>query len=117
MNAPFSADDTGTQTVVRPKKQTEHEKDRKRQPRYNVILWDSDNHSFEYVGDMLKQLFGHNQQQCKILALEVDQQGKAIVLTTTKEHAELKRDQIHAFGKDDVKGCVGSMWATIEPAA
>jgi len=30
----------------------------------------------------------------------VDTQGKVIVFTTTKEHAELKRDQIHAFGKD-----------------
>lgn len=26
--------------------------------------------------------------------------GRVVVLTTTKEHAELKRDQIHAFGAD-----------------
>ena len=38
-----------------------------------------------------------------------------IVLTTTKEHAELKRDQIIAYGKDDlIKNCKGSMHATIE---
>ena len=37
------------------------------------------------------------------------------MLTTTKEHAELKRDQIHAFGKDrQLDSCKGSMWATIE---
>ncbi len=39
-----------------------------------------------------------------------------IVLTTTREHAELKRDQIHAYGKDAlIAACKGSMWATIEP--
>jgi len=39
-----------------------------------------------------------------------------IVLTTTFEHAELKRDQIHAYGKDSrISRCKGSMSATIEP--
>ena len=41
-----------------------------------------------------------------------------IVLTTTKEHAELKRDQIIAYGKDELmKNCKGSMHATIEAAS
>jgi ATP-dependent Clp protease adaptor protein ClpS len=41
-----------------------------------------------------------------------------IVLTTTQEHAELKRDQILAYGKDDlIRNCTGSMHATIESAA
>jgi ATP-dependent Clp protease adaptor protein ClpS len=41
-----------------------------------------------------------------------------IVLTTTKEHAELKRDQIHAFGPDPLssRSCAGSMSSVIEPA-
>ncbi len=52
------------------------------------------------------------------LALQQETLGKNnVVLTTTLEHAELKRDQIHAFGKDDlVAGCKGSMRATIEAA-
>ena len=50
------------------------------------------------------------------MAEEVDSRGRAIVLTTTREHAELKRDQIHAFGKDAlIDDCAGSMSATIEP--
>ena len=37
------------------------------------------------------------------------------MLTTTKEHAELKCEQIHAYGKDkEIQRCKGSMWATIE---
>ena len=89
----------------------------KRQPRYNVILWDDDDHSYEYVVLMMRQLFGHSYTRGFELAKCVDSQGRAICLTTTKEHAELKRDQIHAFGKDVlIKRCAGSMSATIEPA-
>ena len=50
------------------------------------------------------------------MAKEVDTTGRVIVLTTTREHAELKRDQIHAYGKDhQISTCKGSMSASIEP--
>jgi ATP-dependent Clp protease adaptor protein ClpS len=40
-----------------------------------------------------------------------------IVLTTSKEHAEIKQEQIHAFGPDPrIARCKGSMSAVIEPA-
>jgi ATP-dependent Clp protease adaptor protein ClpS len=88
----------------------------KRARRYNVVLWDDDLHSFEYVERMLRELFGHSPEECHRMALTVHIQGKVIVFTTTKEHAELKRDQIHAYGKDDaIRGCKGSMYSTIEP--
>ncbi len=88
----------------------------KRQPRYNVILWNDDDHTYAYVVVMLQTLFGHPVEKGYQMACEVDTRGRVIVLTTTKEHAELKRDQIHAFGKDDlIEGCKGSMSATIEP--
>ena len=65
---------------------------------------------------MLHRLFGFPMERGMQVATEVDTRGQAIVLTTTREHAELKRDQIHSFGKDDlVSGCAGSMWSTIEP--
>ena len=104
--------------TVTPKRRARPDDNRKqkRQPRYNVILWNDEEHSFEYVIVMLLQLFGHPPERGFQLAREVDTQGCAVVLTTTREHAELKRDQIHAFGKDDlVSECLGSMWATIEP--
>ena len=88
----------------------------KRQPRFHVVLWDDDDHSYEYVIFMMRQLFGHSVEAGFKIAQNVDQAGRAICLTTTKEHAELKRDQIHAFGKDQLIGrCKGSMSATIEP--
>jgi ATP-dependent Clp protease adaptor protein ClpS len=88
----------------------------KRQPRYNVILWNDNDHSYAYVMVMLQELFGHQLEKGFQLAKQVDTGGRAVVLTTTREHAELKRDQIHAYGKDDlIAGCKGSMSATIEP--
>ena len=102
--------------VVEPKKKQERKK--REVPRYHVLLWDSDDHSYEYVEKMLRELFGHNQERCHKIAEEVDTEGKAVVLTTTKEHAELKRDQIIAYGKDaTMKNCKGSMHSTIESAS
>src|SRR5260370_7903297 len=89
----------------------------KRQPPYNVVLLNDDDHTFHYVIVMLKQLFGYPEEKGYQMAEEVHTRGRVIVLTTTKEHAELKRDQIHAFGADpwSSKDCKGSMSATIEP--
>ncbi len=103
----------GVTTLV-PEKEQRLERQSRRQPRYNVLLWDSDDHTFDYVEKMLRELFGHKKEQCQKIAEGVDRDGRAIVLTTTKEHAELKRDQIHAFGKDHLEATKGSMWSTIE---
>jgi ATP-dependent Clp protease adaptor protein ClpS len=101
--------------TLRQRQERKAEKPRQ-QPRYHVVLWNDDDHTYDYVIAMLAELFGHPVERGKQLAKEVDKQGRAIVLTTTKEHAELKRDQIHAYGKDrDLRNCKGSMSATIEP--
>lgn len=102
-------------TVVEPRKKKKRRP--RRQPRYHVILWDDDDHSYEYVIIMMKKVFGHGVEKGFKIAQTVDSEGRAICLTTTLEHAELKRDQIHAFGRDPlIDRCQGSMSATIEPA-
>jgi ATP-dependent Clp protease adaptor protein ClpS len=102
------------ETALRPRE--EQQTKRKQQPRYHVVLWDDDEHSYDYVMRMMKELFGHSPEKAYKIAEEVDKQGRAVCLTTTKEHAELKRDQIHAYGKDPlIARCQGSMSATIEP--
>jgi len=89
-----------------------------RQPRYHVILWNDNDHSYEYVVEMMQKLFGHPKEKGFLIAKEVDKQGKAICFTTALEHAELKRDQIHAYGPDKgIARCKGSMSATIEADA
>lgn len=106
------------QTVVaKPAVATKKKQKPKKQPRYHVILWDDSDHSYQYVVLMMRALFRHPIEKGFEIASEVDHRGKAICLTTTLEHAELKRDQIHAYGKDDlIPRCKGSMSATIEPA-
>jgi ATP-dependent Clp protease adaptor protein ClpS len=84
---------------------------------WNVVLLDDDQHSYEYVMAMVQELFAHPLEKSYQIAKAVDTQGRAICLTTHKEHAELKRDQILAFGKDPlIASCKGSMSAIIEPA-
>jgi len=107
---------TASEQVVKPKRRRRQEHKPKRQPRYQVILWDDDDHTYAYVMLMLLELFGYPPEKGYQFAMQVDVDGRAIVLTTTMEHAELKRDQIHAYGKDDlIDACQGSMWSTIEP--
>ena len=97
-------------------KEKQPKKVARKQPRYNVILWDDSDHSYDYVVLMMKQVFRHPIETGYQIAKEVDTSGRAICLTTSLEHAELKRDQIHAFGKDElIARCVGSMYSTIEP--
>jgi ATP-dependent Clp protease adaptor protein ClpS len=104
---------------TRPKqtRKTEQENKQRRQPPYHVVLLNDDDHTYEYVIEMLKGLFGYAVEKGFQMAKEVDTSGRVIVLTTTKEHAELKRDQIHAFGADHrLPRCKGSMSSVIEPA-
>ena len=99
------------------RRQKEHKARKpKRQPRYHVILWDDNDHSYEYVIRMMQEVFRYPLEKGFEIAKTVDAQGRAICLTTTKEHAELKRDQIHAYGRDAlIARCAGSMSASIEP--
>jgi ATP-dependent Clp protease adaptor protein ClpS len=104
-----------TSTTTRPREKKEQKT--KGQPPYNVVLLNDDDHSFEYVIRMLKRLFGHPPDRGYRMAMEVHTTGRVIVATTHLEHAELKRDQIQAFGPDPlIPRCKGSMSAIIEPA-
>ena len=102
--------------VTKPSIKQKRDQRPKKQSRYHVVLWDDDDHSYEYVVLMMRQIFGHPFTKGFEIAKLVDTAGRSICLTTTKEHAELKRDQIHSFGRDFlIERCQGSMTATIEP--
>ena len=106
-----------TTTESSSKSKGEKREKRQKQPKYHVILLDDSEHSYDYVVLMMKHLFRLPIEAGFQIAREVDKAGRAICLTTTREHAELKRDQIQAFGKDElVARCKGSMTALIEPA-
>jgi len=106
-----------SESVTLPTVKEKKKEKLKRQPPYNVVLLNDDDHSFDYVVEMLQSLFGHPPEKGLLMAWEVHTNGRVIVDTTTRERAELKRDQIHAFGPDKrIERCQGSMSSTIEPA-
>lgn len=85
-------------------------------PQYHVILLNDEFHTYDYVIEMLMDIFGHSRAASFEMACEVDNAGWVIVDTTHKDRAELKRDQIENYGADwrmDVSE--GSMSAIIEP--
>lgn len=85
-------------------------------PLYNVVLLDDDSHTYDYVIEMLGHVFGHSIERAYQMACEVDAKGRVIVDTTHLDRAELKRDQIHAYGADwRMANSQGSMSAVIEP--
>jgi ATP-dependent Clp protease adaptor protein ClpS len=84
---------------------------------WNVVLLDSDDHTYDYVIRMMQELFAYDLEKAFLIADRVNNEGRAVCLTTHKEHAELKRDQVLAFGRDPMLATSkGSMNAIIEPA-
>src|SRR5262252_1196745 len=87
-------------------------------PVYHVVLLDDDDHTYDYVIEMLQKLFVFSLEQAYQHAVEVDTQGRTILLTCALPEAEFARDQVHAFGPDRrMPQCKGSMSAVIEPAS
>lgn len=106
-----------TDTITLPEPKVRRSQKVRLQPRYHVILLNDDDHTYEYVIEMLAELFKHPLETGFTMAKEVDETGRVIVLTTTLELAELKQEQIHAFGADPrLKRCQGSMTCELEPA-
>ena len=86
-------------------------------PLYHVILLDDNEHTYDYVIEMLMDLFGHSSEIAFQMACEVDTRKRVIVNTTYKERAELKQQQIESYGTDwRMSGCKGSMSAVMEKA-
>ena len=87
-------------------------------PLYNVVLLNDDDHSYEYVIEMLGAIFLLPTEVAFKHAVEVDSTGRTIVMTCEREQAEFGRDQIHGYGADPrMPRSKGSMSAIVEPAA
>ena len=72
----------------------------KKQPPYAVVLFNDDDHSFEFVVETLMKVFGYPLERSFQLTLQVHEQGRGIVWSGTRELAELKRDQVRSAGPD-----------------
>jgi ATP-dependent Clp protease adaptor protein ClpS len=86
-------------------------------PLYNVVLLDDNDHSYDYVIEMLQMLFIFTLEEAFRHAEEVDRCGRTVIITCERPQAEFARDQIHAYGPDPrLPRCAGSMSAVIEQA-
>jgi ATP-dependent Clp protease adaptor protein ClpS len=102
-------------TVAEP--EVENETRTRRLPPYNVVILNDEEHTFEYVIELLTKLFAHSLTRAKELTWEIHSRGRAIVYTTHKEKAELKRDQVLAYGADPrMSISKASLGCYIEPA-
>lgn len=112
-----AADETTVATLTEPKTGLARRNATKRQPPYHVILLNDEEHTFEYVIELLAKLFGHPRTKGEALAWAIHSQGRAVVLTTHKELAELKREQVLAYGPDPRMAISkGPLGCYIEPA-
>lgn len=85
---------------------------------YHVVLLNDEDHTYDYVIEMLMKIFAFTEVQAYSHAVEVDTRGTTVLITCKLEKAELRRDQIHAFGPDPrLIRSLGSMAAVVEPAA
>jgi ATP-dependent Clp protease adaptor protein ClpS len=86
-------------------------------PLYHVVLLDDDEHTYDYVVEMLQRLFLFPEHLAFQHAVEVDTTGRTIVITCELPEAEFARDQIHAYGADPrMPKSKGSMSAVLIPA-
>src|SRR5690349_20562684 len=87
-------------------------------PLYRVVLLDDNDHTYDYVIEMLQKIFIFSLDQAYRHAEEVDRTGPTVLITCELPEAECARDQIHAYGPDwRLPRSQDSMKAIIEPAA
>ena len=85
---------------------------------YQVVLLDDDDHTYDYVIEMLQKIFIFSAEQALRHAQEVDAMGRTRLIVCELPQAEYARDQIHGYGADwRMPRSKGSMSAVVEPAA
>jgi len=107
-------------TVTTPrvhKPQTEYTGESEKTPLYRVVLLDDDDHTYDYVIEMLQKVFVFTAEQALRHAQEVDAMGRTVLITCELPEAEFARDQVQGYGPDPrLPRSQGSMSAIVEPA-
>jgi ATP-dependent Clp protease adaptor protein ClpS len=86
-------------------------------PLYRVVLLDDNDHTYDYVIEMLQKIFIFTLEQAYRHAEEVDRCGRTVLITCELREAEYARDQIHSYGPDwRLARSKGPMSAVVEPA-
>ena len=117
MNEPDDQDTAVAEPIVTTWTKADSATETRRQPPYNVVILNDEEHTFDYVIELLTKLFAHPLAAAKELTWRIHTTGRAVVYTTHKEKAELKRDQVLAYGPDPrMSISKGPLGCYIEPA-
>lgn len=85
---------------AKPQRKTNPYSKDKPQPPYAVIVQNDEDHTFEYVIEMLQRVFGLNIEDALRHTVNIHNTGEDMVWSGMFEVAELKRDQVRGFGPD-----------------
>lgn len=84
---------------------------------WQVVLLDDDDHTYDYVIEMLMNLCGHSLERGLRSARAIGREGRGVVFTGHRELAELKAEQISDFGVDPrLSTSSGGMTVILQPA-
>jgi ATP-dependent Clp protease adaptor protein ClpS len=82
---------------------------------WKVVLWDDDEHTYDYVIEMLMEVCQMSMEKAFQHALEVDTEKKTVIFQGELEHAEFIQEKVMAYGPDPrMKNSKGPMTATLE---
>ena len=73
---------------------------------WNVVVWNDPVNLMTYVVLVFRKLFGYSEEDATKLMLQVHHEGRAIVASEAREHAEVAVYRLHHHG----------LWATLEQA-
>jgi ATP-dependent Clp protease adaptor protein ClpS len=106
-------------TITRPvitTPQFETTGEEQRNPLYRVVLLDDDDHTYDYVVEMLQKIFIFTAEEALRHAQEVDSAGRTVLIVCELPQAEFARDQVQSYGRDwRLPRSKGSMSAVLEP--
>ncbi len=82
---------------------------------WRLVLLDDDDHTYNYVIEMLGAVFGYAPEKAFALARIVDTEGRVTLMTADREACEAKQAAVHAYGADPrIPRSKGSMTAILE---
>jgi ATP-dependent Clp protease adaptor protein ClpS len=84
----------------------------------HLVLLDDNDHSYDYVIEMLGAIFGYGAEKAFALARIVDTQGRVTLETASRAQCERHQSQVHSYGADPkIPTSKGSMTAVVEEDA
>lgn len=84
-------------------------------PLCKVVLFDDDEHTYDYVVEMLVECCSLSAESAFRCAVEVDLSGRTTVFYGTRDECRRRCDRIHAYGADPrLPRSRGSMKAEVQ---